>query len=161
MTVVDFPLREPKRPRRECRPVKQYCLGFVFSPEGDACLLMKKKRSLYVGMWNGVGGANNPGEVAWSAMRRECREECGLDLDVWFHSADLVAADDSWIVNVFGARTPSIYDARTTTDEKIFIFPIPAIAALESAPHVPGLVSFTWDRIIRQAPIVTIKEQRR
>jgi 8-oxo-dGTP pyrophosphatase MutT (NUDIX family) len=146
-------------PKPPGSPVVEYCLGFVFSQEGDTVILIKKLRSLYAGKWNGVGGVCEKGEVSFSAMRRECREETGLDLDAWHHSADLVAHDKAWVVRVFGARTDKV--AKTTTDEKVFQFPVPAVSTLETAPHVPALVHLTWDRIIKRTVIVTIREHRR
>lgn len=46
---------------------------------GDKVLLIRKKRGLGAGLYNGVGGKVNEGEIPIQAAIRECVEEIGVE----------------------------------------------------------------------------------
>lgn len=57
----------------------------VFLRDGDAFLLLKgsPKKTIWPGLYNGVGGHIDRGEDALTAARRELREETGLEANLW------------------------------------------------------------------------------
>ncbi|HLC69940.1 MAG TPA: 8-oxo-dGTP diphosphatase [Patescibacteria group bacterium] len=63
--------------------LRQSTLVFLLKKEGktvrEVCLALKK-RGFGVGRWNGVGGKVEPGEKVEKAVRREAREEIGVEL---------------------------------------------------------------------------------
>ncbi len=60
--------------------MRQYVLGFAFSPTGDRVVLIEKKRPDWqLGKLNGVGGRVENGEKPVDAMVREFKEETGVD----------------------------------------------------------------------------------
>lgn len=65
--------------------VKQhYVAGFRIDPEARTVVLIRKgKPEWQKGRLNGVGGKIEPTEVAPYAMRREFREEAGVDIADW------------------------------------------------------------------------------
>lgn len=56
--------------------MKQATLLFLI--DGDKILLAMKKRGFGVGLWNGVGGKPNEGEMITETALRECHEEIGV-----------------------------------------------------------------------------------
>lgn len=59
-------------------------LGYVFSPDGSRVLLVhrnKRPDDFHFGKFNGLGGKLEPGEDVVAGMRREIREEAGIECD--------------------------------------------------------------------------------
>ncbi|MBI3410719.1 MAG: 8-oxo-dGTP diphosphatase [Planctomycetes bacterium] len=59
-------------------------LGYVLSPNGREVLLIHRNRrpgDLHLGKYNGLGGKLDAGEDVVACMRREIREEAGLECD--------------------------------------------------------------------------------
>jgi 8-oxo-dGTP diphosphatase len=59
-------------------------LGYVMSPAGTEVLLIHRNRragDLHLGKYNGLGGKIEAGEDVVAGMRREIREEAGLECD--------------------------------------------------------------------------------
>lgn len=59
-------------------------LGYVLSPDGRQVLLIHRNRrpnDPHLGKYNGLGGKLDPGEEVVSCMRREIREEAGLECE--------------------------------------------------------------------------------
>ncbi len=57
-------------------------LGYVFSPDRERILMIRRDArpdDLHYGYYNGLGGKLEPDEDAASGMRREIREESGLE----------------------------------------------------------------------------------
>src|SRR5262245_23208320 len=57
-------------------------LGYVLSPDGRRVLLIHRNRrpdDAHFGKYNGLGGKLDPGEDVVAGMRREVREEAGLE----------------------------------------------------------------------------------
>lgn len=95
-----YDLSEAWQRRCECMsaPEPKHVLGFVFNPDFTRVILIEKKKPAWqAGFFNGLGGAIDAGEYPDTAMRREFREECGLDIPEgnWFKFANLVGADFS------------------------------------------------------------------
>jgi 8-oxo-dGTP diphosphatase len=59
-------------------------LGYVMSPDGKRVLLVHRNRrpgDAHLGKYNGLGGKLEPGEDVVACLRREVREESGLECD--------------------------------------------------------------------------------
>jgi 8-oxo-dGTP diphosphatase len=59
-------------------------LGYILSPDGCRVLLVhrnKRPGDAHLGKYNGLGGKVDPGEDVVSCLRREVREEAGLECD--------------------------------------------------------------------------------
>jgi 8-oxo-dGTP diphosphatase len=57
-------------------------LGYIFSPDGRSVLLVHRNRrpgDAHLGKYNGLGGKLEPLEDVVTGMRREIREESGLE----------------------------------------------------------------------------------
>jgi 8-oxo-dGTP diphosphatase len=57
-------------------------LGYILSPDGQQVLLIHRNRrpdDLHHGKYNGLGGKVEPGEDVVACIRREIREEAGLE----------------------------------------------------------------------------------
>ena len=57
-------------------------LGYVMSPDGTQVLLIHRnarQNDAHLGKYNGLGGKMEPGEDVVSCMRREIREEAGIE----------------------------------------------------------------------------------
>lgn len=101
-------------------------LGFYFSLDRKEVLLIEKKRPAWQrGKLNGVGGRIEQNELPYHAMRREFREETGIDECGWeraFHLVDTLHG--CWIVNVFYAFGIHSRNPIQMTDEKPIIVPV-------------------------------------
>ncbi|HZQ35021.1 MAG TPA: 8-oxo-dGTP diphosphatase [Dehalococcoidia bacterium] len=59
-------------------------LGYVLSPDGRSVLMIHRDRrpdDVHLGKYNGLGGKVEPDEDVAAAMRRELREEAGIEAD--------------------------------------------------------------------------------
>jgi 8-oxo-dGTP diphosphatase len=59
-------------------------LGYVFSPDGTKVLMVHRNRRLddaQLGKYNGLGGKLNADEDVVAGMRREIREEAGIECE--------------------------------------------------------------------------------
>jgi 8-oxo-dGTP diphosphatase len=59
-------------------------LGYILSPDGSGVLMVHRNRrpnDPHFGKYNGLGGKLDPREDVVSCMRREIREEAGLECD--------------------------------------------------------------------------------
>lgn len=97
--------------------MQHYACGFLFSPDGRQVLLIRKRRPAWqAGKLNGVGGKVEPGETPLEAMRREFREEAGLDIAEWQQLITLTGVD--WAGHFFRA-TGDVEAAYAVTDEQL------------------------------------------
>jgi len=80
--------------------MKRMVVGFVFNASTTAVMLIRKvKPEWQCGLLNGIGGKIEQGESTCGAMRRECLEEAGIDIDIWTWVHKLSA--DDWEVDFF------------------------------------------------------------
>lgn len=137
--------------------INLYAVGFLFDPERENVLLIRKKRPDWQrGYYNGVGGKHEKGESHLECMIREFREETGLvGLDwrpeatlhqkcrPWWHyeKGTWVSNIEPYQVGVFSAVSPFIHLARQETDETLHIVPVANLRNEKTVPNVPLLVA--------------------
>jgi 8-oxo-dGTP diphosphatase len=106
--------------------VQEYVCGFLLSPDRKRVLLIRKRRPAWqAGKLNGIGGKIEPGETPAAAMRREFKEEAGVDVTEWQHVLTLSGADDAgsgrgWAGHFFRAFG-DVDAAKAITDEELEI----------------------------------------
>jgi 8-oxo-dGTP diphosphatase len=132
--------------------MRTYACGFLFSPDRRRVLLIRKRRPAWqAGKLNGLGGKIEPGETPLAAMRREFREEAGLDIADWQEVLTLSGGDDagsgvSWRGHFFRAfgdlETP-----QAMTDEQLERHDVPPFAALppDTIPNLRWMIPLMLD----------------
>ena len=101
--------------------MKEYTLGFIFTPSLDKVLLIHKLNpERQRGKLNGVGGKLEEGEDILTCMVREVQEETGLitKTDKWISLGLMESAD--WKVHVFTlVYEGNPNDAKSADKEKV------------------------------------------
>ena len=129
--------------------VQEYVCGFLFSADRARVLLIRKRRPAWQsGKLNGLGGKVEPGEQPLQAMRREFREEAGVDVAEWRHVLTLSGADDAgsgrgWAGHFFRAFG-DVDAARATTDEQLEVHPTKAIPP-DTIPNLRWIIPLMLD----------------
>jgi 8-oxo-dGTP pyrophosphatase MutT (NUDIX family) len=109
--------------------IKQYVLGFLFSPDLKNVLLIRKDSPVWqAGLLNGIGGTIEPGETEYAAMVREFQEEVGYRHLGWKPFAILEGENESgaYVVHIFvdveraGLAAPTV----SPTIETVEVFPV-------------------------------------
>lgn len=101
--------------------VKRYVAGFMFNPRADVVALIEKKRPDWqAGFLNAIGGKMEGDETPDEAMRREFREETGIDCVTWRPLVRLYRRDE-WEVFFFYTRTSMVGLVETLTDETVHL----------------------------------------
>ena len=131
--------------------MKEYVLGFLFSPDKKEVLLLKKEKPAWQkDMWNGVGGKVEEGEASIQAMAREFEEEAGVQIDTWIAFAEM--SGTGWHIDCFHAVSENIWkafpqvaeDGETTEDVHVFpVGNIPQNIVAEVAWLVPLALNST------------------
>lgn len=130
----------------------QYVAGFLFSGAKTEILLIQKNRPQWqAGKLNGIGGKIEPGETPIEAMRREMREEAGLDIEDWQNFATL-EGKGRYIVHMFKAFATGRPAATSLTDESVFWIPLPSLRSQPTIPNLAWLVPLALDPDI-QGPV--------
>jgi 8-oxo-dGTP diphosphatase len=97
----------------------RYVVGFYF--DGSVVFLIRKNRPEWqTGKLNGIGGHIEPMEKSVEAMRREFREETGVDIseDRWHNFA--IYRGQGWEVHFYTSdRKDEDPAVRTVTDETV------------------------------------------
>lgn len=112
--------------------MQTYACGLLFSPDRTRVLLIRKRRPAWqAGKLNGLGGKIEPGESPLEAMRREFREEAGLDIADWQEVLALSGPDDAgsgvgWRGHFFRAFG-DLDAAQPMTDEQLERHPVHAL----------------------------------
>lgn len=131
--------------------ITHYVVGIVLSDDLRRIALVRKARPAWqAGRLNGVGGHVEPNESAVAAMRREFREETGVDIFTldWHYVLTLVAPDGrgklTATVDFFTARTThGDLDAMRNADtsEPVVVLPVEhAIASPDLMPNLRWLI---------------------
>lgn len=101
----------------------EYVVGFLFDPTyTKVAVVLKIKPARQAGLFNGIGGKVEIGELPDNAMSREFKEETGVLIpsNQWRHYANLKGKD--FTVYVFEASSEEVYNVSTQEEEDIYIF---------------------------------------
>lgn len=118
----------------------KYCVGFLFDPDMDRVVLIRKNRPPWQqNKLNGVGGALLPLESPVDAMQREFAEETNLVVADWRLLCCLDCPEARiWF---FWATSALYYGVRSQTDEEVIIVPIADLMArTDVVANMPWMV---------------------
>ena len=141
--------------------MEEMVLGFYFERFRDEWLvwLIRKERPEWQrGKLNGIGGHIEPGERPADAMRREFREEAGLDVETWEHA--LTMEGTGWRVHIFRAFS---YEFRTEhpstqTDEVVGFYQVGAMFPHSLVvPNLCWMVPFLLDTELRPPVLMQVR----
>jgi 8-oxo-dGTP pyrophosphatase MutT (NUDIX family) len=143
---------------------KRYVAGFLFDKVGELVALIEKQRPDWQKFQlNGIGGKIEkqrrncmcydnacdqtnfdpcicPWETPEEAMRREFREETGVDIDTWQEYAELTGP--TFEVYFFHAYSVKIFDVETKTDEVVKVHAISDV--LDTSYRYPIIENLRW-----------------
>lgn len=141
-----------------------YVAGFLFDGTGNRVALIEKQRPEWQrGKFNGIGGRIEEGETPEKAMRREFKEETGVDVREWYHFATLSGESNvAWTVHFFCAHdTVDLIDVRDEpqkTDERVFVFEVSALTYEHTIPNLRWLIPMAASMKFESAARFTVKE---
>lgn len=120
-----------------------YVVGFVFNADMSEVLLIEKRKPEWMsGLFNGVGGkAEDADRYVGDTMRRECREECGLDIkrDRWTMFADLMEPVSKLQIRFFFVVLPDEEYALHRTCEREAVSSVNTNNIANNSAVVPNL----------------------
>lgn len=125
-------------------PAKQYVAGFLFSKDKKSVALIQKlKPEWQCGLFNGIGGKIEDGETPLDAMRREFREEAGVDIQEWMMFCEL-----RWRGGVvyFFRATGDLSGLVTMTEEQVRRIPVEFLPGHKTVPNLAWLVPMAMDK---------------
>lgn len=116
-----------------------FVLGFLFSPNYEEVVLIKKLRPDWQkGLLNGVGGKAQNQETLKDAMKREFSEEAGLEISNWEEVGVLDGKD--YKVVVFTKTSSNLDLIKAKTDEIVNVYKVSNINELKLVPGVNWLI---------------------
>lgn len=101
-----------------------YVLGFAFDPFGRVALIRKRdvEGAPLRNRLNGIGGKVEDGEEFVAAMRREFREETGVDIEEAKWQVLGLMVGKNWTVQMYRVEDPAVQYVKTMTDEKVNLY---------------------------------------
>ena len=102
------------------KPIPDVAATLMFVIKGDGILLIRQKRGIGEGLWNGVGGHIEKGETPIMAAIREFKEEVKAEADDIRHTGILdfyIPEDDGFSMRVHVFVADTIIGAAKETDE--------------------------------------------
>ncbi len=121
-----------------------YTCGLIFSQDLERVVLIEKKKPDWqAGLLNGVGGKQEKNERRpRQTMRRECLEECGLDIPEtdWTMFAEILApAVNETRVTFFRVVREDIDGVTTCTNENVAIHRVDDVLRVYPHALIPNL----------------------
>lgn len=121
--------------------VKRYVVGFLFTPDKQKVVLIKKnKPDWQKGRWNGVGGKLEPGELWEDAMCREFNEETGVTIPGWDWKHTVTLFNDGFECWFFCAFSEAAEKVRTQEEEEVALLEMRDVIC----GYVPVIDNLYW-----------------
>ncbi len=120
----------------------KWVAGLLFNAKGELALVAKMHPAWQAGKLNGIGGKIDEGESAAQAMRREFKEEAGVEVSDWKEFALLKVQDGQ--VHFFVAHGD--YELKSTTDEQVDWFDISNPAAMPLINNLAWIIPLALDK---------------
>ena len=135
--------------------MKKYVLGFLFSEDKEAIVLIKKNRPDWQkGFWNGIGGHIEKDETPIDAFVREFKEEAGVLLPKDKVSCFGVMRFKEAEVHLFRAFDSELLcGVKTITDETVRIFYLRENKYYKCIPNLLWLIPMALEDIIEYSEI--------
>lgn len=126
-----------------------YACGFLFSNDRTRVILIRKNRPAWqAGKLNGLGGKLEPGETPYDAMRREFREEAGVDIADWREcltvTGDPSPADPRGWRGHFFRAFGDLEACSAQTDERLEIHSIASLPK-DTIPNLQWMIPMMLD----------------
>jgi 8-oxo-dGTP diphosphatase len=125
--------------------MKRMVVGFAFCDMDLVYLIKKNRPEWQKGKLNGIGGKVEVGETSEDAMRREFKEEAGIDIDKWTHITTMEG--DDWHLDVFATELPLYTHLISMTDEKIDVYYVHRLFFENTIPNVRFLVPMCQEHL--------------
>ena len=123
----------------------KYCLGFMFNEkETDVLLIEKSKPDWQKGKFNGIGGKVEEGESPVQAMRREFKEECGIEQPIWRYVVSM-SMPDAWVVDVFTCKSDNVFNFKTMEQEIVNLISLSELDKFDLLPNLNWLIPMCLD----------------
>lgn len=135
----------------------QYVCGFYFDHVfRQVVLIWKNKPAWQKGKLNGVGGKIEEGETTSEAMRREFKEETGIDHAKWHHLITLTGED--WRVFFFCTigKVKEFEYVESKEQEEVAKIQVDRLDDFEHIPNLRWLVPMAMYKLQNPTEIMTI-----
>ncbi len=144
--------------------MQRYVVGFIFSPDFEKVVLIRKDRPEWQrGLLNGIGGKVEPYEDELTAMVRECSEETGINIpqEKWTRFAHFV--NEHAVIDFYFVKSELWHLARTMETEMVAYYLTYTLPALSTIPNLQWLIplAVNWDKQnneLSTTRLVTIEE---
>ena len=134
--------------------VQEYVCGFLFNTAGTrVALILKNRPEWQMGNYNGIGGHVEPGELPEDAIRREFKEETGVDVENWGlfytgvygHYKKQNAENPEARVYFYKAFNDTIENVRTIEDEVVTVWNVDDAPRIGVIPNLKWLIPLALD----------------
>jgi len=123
---------------------QEYVVGFAYTLDDKILLIEKKRPEWQRGLLNGIGGKIEPGETCEEAMRREAKEEAGLDVG-WFYKGIMYGENNDgkpFRCHIFYTRSHKVEMFQQLEDEKLSLFTLEDFMKKKHVANLLYLVPF-------------------
>ena len=119
----------------------KYVVGFLFTKDREQVVLIEKlKPAWQKGLWNGVGGKVEEGELWEDAMCREFFEETGVKISGWAWQHTVTLFNDHFECRFFRAFRDLALDVKTMEEEVVCLHPVRYVLG----ENVPLMNNLRW-----------------
>lgn len=126
--------------------MKEYVVGFMFSPRATDVVLIKKNRPDWQkDKLNGVGGLVKEGENVAQAMIREFQEETNVHHTNWERFAIGTSNDETERVHFFRTNSYKYDFVATNETEEVFIIPLDQLNDFPLIYNLKWLIELALD----------------
>lgn len=139
----------------------EYVNGFYMDKLGWVALIEKNRPAWQAGKLNGIGGKIEPGETPAQAMRREFREEAGVDVPDW--KPTIILSGEEWKCHFFLSLQEDIDhgSVKSLTDEPVHLINMDQLPELSREgtliSNIPWLIDLSLDPSVQHPVTVAMK----